>query len=228
MKKFIANIITKQKRNNFLEFRDGKSIPDTLKFSSIIKILTLRHLLHSIFTEEKFRAPEIANKFYVVEKINFKELKQPLIYLRNYIAHFNYKEYKADKNLYMHSLLLYEISLGCSLGRYNFIPNKLGYKPNMRTIINTIYDLAPELFKKDVPHSSFPYNKDRMIVDMYEDIAVLNGWEYQELKSQWDVIRAKYEFSRKQMKENSSLNLELECQLSLLDDVYKADSAKSK
>ena len=67
-----------------------------------------------------------------------------------------------------------------------------------------------------------------MIVDMYEDIAVLNGWEYQELKSQWDVIRAKYEFSRKQMKENSSLNLELECQLSLLDDVYKADSAKSK
>jgi hypothetical protein len=174
-------------KNTFLELRDNKTLIDSIKFEQIINILTLRHLLHFIFTEESFRNPEITKNFYVKEGINFKELKKAkpvLINLRNYVAHFNFKEYNENKNEYLYSLLLYEICLGCSLGKFDYIPNDLGEKPCMTKIIEKIYELAPELFKKDIPHSTFPYNKDRMIVDMYEDIAVLNGYEYSELKSQ--------------------------------------------
>lgn len=70
--------------------------------------------------------------------------------------------------------------------------------------------MCPELFKKNVAHTEFPYNKDRMIVDMYEDIAVLNGWEYRELKSQWDVIRKKYDFNKKKAEQENRTDLETE------------------
>lgn len=191
-------------RNYFLEIRDNKSFIDAIKFEQLINMLTLRHLLHFIFTEKDFRKPEISDNFYVKQNINFKELKNNkthLINLRNYVAHFNFKEYQADKNKYLYSLILYELCLGCSLGKYEKIPNDLGNKPSTITIINRIFELCPELFKKDIPHQKFPYNKDRMIVDMYEDIAVLNGWEYKELKSQWDVIRDKYRFNQTKKEE---------------------------
>ncbi|MBO6088291.1 hypothetical protein J6P92_08120 [bacterium] len=209
-------------RNYFLNIRDSRDIPNAIKFTNIINILTLRHLLHFIFTEENFRVKEIAQKFYVKENINFIELKKakmPLINLRNYIAHFDFKKYQKDKNEYLQSLLLYEINLGCSLGKYDSIPNDLGYKPVISKIIEKIYELAPELFQKDVPHSVFPYNKDRMIVDMYEDIAVLNGYEYGELKSQWDIIRQKYRFNSKKIAEGVE-NLESDPQLSLFDETH--------
>ncbi len=114
--------------------------------------------------------------------------------------------------------MLYEINLGCSLGKYETIPNNLGYKPNMTQIIEKIYELAPELFQKNIPHSAFPYNKDRMLVDMYEDIAVLNGYEFCELKSQWDVIREKYRFNKKKTEEGIE-NLEPDPQMSLFDEM---------
>ncbi len=210
-------------RNYFINIRNDKELPNSLKFINIINILTLRHLLHFIFTEEDFRVKEIVQRFYAKENINFIELrkaKTSLINLRNYIAHFDFKKYKANKNEYLHSLLLYEISLGCSLGKYDSIPLDLGYKPSLMQIIKKIYELAPELFKKDVPHSSFPYNKDRMIVDMYEDIAVLNGWEYSELKSQWDVIRNKYAFSQKKQETENLNDLDIDMQISLFGENF--------
>ena len=210
-----------ENKNYFLTIRDNKDIPNAVKFTSIINILTLRHLLHFIFTEENFRIKEIAEKFYVKERVNFLELKKaktPLVNLRNYIAHFDFKKYQKDKNEYLHSLLLYEINIGCSLGKYDSIPNDLGYKPAMTKIIEKIYELAPELFYKNVPHSAFPYNKDRMIVDMYEDIAVLNGYEYGELKSQWDVIREKYRFNKKKSDEGVE-NSDSDSQMSLFDEM---------
>lgn len=106
----------------------------------------------------------------------------------------------------------------CSLGKYDSIPNDLGYKPPMPKIVEKVYELAPELFYKNVPHSAFPYNKDRMLVDMYEDIAVLNGYEYGELKSQWDVIREKYRFNSKKTKEGVE-NLESDTQMTLFDEM---------
>jgi len=192
-------------RNYFIKIRDNKSLNNVIKFQQIMNMLTLRHLLHFIFTEEAFRTPEIVNNFYSKKDIKFKELKKnqfSLIKLRNYVAHFNFTEYEIDKTKYLHILMLYEICLGCSLGKYENIPCNLGYKPNMTTIINKIYELCPELFKKNISNIQFPYNKDRMIVDMYEDIAVLNGWEYKELKSQWDVIRAKYKFNKSKTEES--------------------------
>lgn len=211
----------KTKENNFLKIRDNKSIDPMLKFEKIINMLTLRHVLHFIFTEEGFRIKEIQDKFYAVKIEKFKELRdsrEALIELRNLVAHFNFNNYRTDKNKYLHSLIMYEIVMGCSLGKYQTPCNNLGFKPNMTTIMNKIYELCPELFMKDADNSKFPYNKDRMIVDMYEDIAVLNGWDYSELKSQWDVIRKKYDMNKKRAEEEGLTNLDTEAQISLFDE----------
>lgn len=202
-----------KKENYFLAIRDSKSIENVVKFERIINMLMLRHTLHFIFTEEAFRISEIQNEFYAIKIEKFKELRnnrENLIALRNHIAHFNFKAYNSKKKEYLNSLIMFELSLGCSLGKYGRIPNDLGNKPNMTKIIETIFELSPELFKKDIAHTEFPYNKDRMIVDMYEDIAVLNGWEYCELKSQWDVIRTKYDFNKKKAEREDRTDLETE------------------
>lgn len=210
----------KTKENNFLKIRDNKSIDTMLKFEKIINMLTLRHVLHFIFTEEAFRINEIQNKFYAIKIEKFKELRnsrEALIELRNLVAHFNFKNYQNNKEKYLNSLIMYEIVMGCSLGKYRTPCNNLGFKPNMTTIMNKIYELCPELFMKDTDNSKFPYNKDRMIVDIYEDIAVLNGWEYSELKSQWDIIRKKYEINKKRAEKEGLTNLDTEIQISLFD-----------
>lgn len=212
---YIYNKYCSDKRNEnyFLAIRDSKSIDNVVKFERIINMLMLRHTLHFIFTEEAFRNPVIQNEFYAIKIEKFKELRENrenLIALRNHIAHFNFKSYNEKKKEYLHSLMLFEHCLGCSLGKYGRIPNDLGNKPNMTKIIETIFELCPELFKKNVAHTEFPYNKDRMIVDMYEDIAVLNGWEYGELKSQWDVIRKKYDFNKKKAEQENRTDLETE------------------
>lgn len=220
-----AHIIKKycsdtKNENYFIDIRDSKSIADVVKFERLINMLMLRHTLHFVFTEEAFRINEIQNEFYAVKINGFKELRnnrEALITLRNHIAHFNFKAYSKNKNEYLHALLLFEYSLGCSLGKYGRIPSNLGNKPNMKKIIETIFNLCPDLFMKNIPHKQFPYNKDRIIVDLYEDIAVLNGWEYNELKSQWDVIRAKYEFNRQKALSENRDDLETFMQTSLFD-----------
>ena len=208
----------KKQENYFLAIRDSRSIENIVKFERLINMLMLRHTLHFIFTEEAFRIDEIQKEFYAVKIEKFKELRnsrEALITLRNHIAHFNFKAYSAKKKEYLNALLLYEYCLGCSLGKYGKIPSDLGYKPNMSKIIQTIFNLAPELFMKNIPQEQFPYNKDRMIVDLYEDIAVLNGWEYCELKSQWDVIRKKYDFNSKKAQIENRNDLETCIQTSL-------------
>lgn len=42
-------------KNYFLNIYHNKEIPNAVKFINIINILTLRHLLHFIFTEEKLQ-----------------------------------------------------------------------------------------------------------------------------------------------------------------------------
>ena len=215
-----------RKENYFISIRDSKNIPPIIKFEKIINMLMLRHLLHFVFNEEPFRVREIQALFYEVSINKFGELrnaKEKLIALRNHIAHFNFESYNKNKIEYLQALILFEHYLGCSLGKYGEIPNNLGNKPSVMTIIQKIYELCPDLFKKNIPHSNFPYNKDRMIVDMYEDIAVLNGWEYSELKSQWDVIRMKYEFNKQKNEETCSDILETQVQISLFDNLNKEE-----
>lgn len=210
----------KKKENYFLKIRDNKSLMPMLKFEKIINMLTLRHVLHFIFTEESFRTPMIQEQFYAAKSLNFKELKNAknvLIELRNYIAHFNFKEYNIKKTEYLNSLILYETALGCSLGKYGLQLDNLGYKPNMSVIINKIFEFYPELFMKNTADSNFPYNKDKILVDIYEDIAILNGWEYSELKSPWDVIRKKYDINSKRAEQENLTNLETDTQISLFD-----------
>lgn len=90
---------------------------------------------------------------------------------------------------------------------------------NLINLRNDIAQLTPELYKKDTPHSDFAHNKDRMIIDMFEDIAVLNGWDYSELKSPWDIIREKYNFTKKLREENPQEDFDEEdnIQISIFD-----------
>lgn len=221
-KKIIEKYYNDKGVNSFLSIINDESLPEAARFINIIPILHLRHILMFIFHEEAFRIPAIQKRFYDKVPQTFSNLRKNcknLINLRNDIAHFNFKRYRENKVNYHEALILFEMHIGCSLGKYSYIPNNLPYKPSIMQIHKKIYELAPELYKKDTPHSDFAYNKDRMIIDMFEDIAVLNGWEYSELKSPWDIIRAKYKFTQKLREENPQENFDEEdnVQISIFD-----------
>lgn len=180
--------------NQFIEIRDG-IIPEKDKFVKLVNILYLRHALWMIFNEKIFRNPVVKYAFYNIVPTEFKDLlknRKNLVNLRNSIAHYDFNDYQINKIKYMEALILYEIHIGCSIGKYSMIPANLGNKPNKMVIMKKISELAPDLFNKNIPHAKYPYNKDRMILDMFEDIAVLNGWDYADLASPWDIIRTKY------------------------------------
>lgn len=198
--KIINKYFNDKGANTFMSILNDESLPESARFINIIPILHLRHILMFIFHEEAFRVPSIQNRFYDKIPQTFSELRKKskdLINLRNDIAHFNFKRYRENKINYHEALILFEMHIGCSLGKYSHIPNDLTFKPSIMQIHKKIYELAPELYKKETPHQNFAYNKDRMIIDMFEDIAVLNGWEYCDLKSPWDIIREKYNFIKK-------------------------------
>ncbi|EKE03145.1 MAG: hypothetical protein ACD_20C00243G0001 [uncultured bacterium] len=181
--------------NPFLAILNDKDIDPIKKFSALIDRLYLRHTLQLILKVPEFRNKNVQKIFYKKIPELFGMLinsRQDLVDLRNDIAHYNFNRYSIKQKDYHKALLIYEIHLGCNLGELNHLPNDMPHKPNITKILNKIYELRPDLFDKNIPHSNYHCNKDRILVDLYEDIAVLNGWKYNELKSAWDVIRIKY------------------------------------
>ncbi len=192
--------------NSFLATLNDQEINSTRKFVKLVDKLYLRHILQLILDIHQFRNENIQKNFYRKKPEKFGNLihhRQNLVDLRNDIAHYNFNRYSMKQNDYYEALLTYEIHLGCNLGELLYLPNDLNHKPSVKEVLDKIYQLRPDLFDKNIPHTNYHCNKDRIIVDLYEDIAVLNGWKYNELKSPWGVIRAKYRHNEEKDKNES-------------------------
>ena len=141
----------------------------SFEFSKIYKrlmeleIVIRQGLLHSINLNYGDEGYDIFSAFFLNENIKKKYEKYNLKFIR--------------------ALVFFEVHLGCSIHKLHFL-EKFNKKPSTSDILIALYTIEPQLFYKG--------NNDRLLLDLFDDIAVINGWNYNNLPSPWTIFRQKY------------------------------------
>mgnify|MGYP004523253453 CR=1 FL=1 len=145
--------------------------------SDLLKILTD---YPAIYKDMNF------NKNFYCQKIVFNDLKRYaslLKKLRNAIMHFDINTYKQNKIDFLKTLGYWEIQLNCSKC---FIHNLPKVSPNITKILKVLSNYNPNFFELS----------DRIICDIFDEVAFLNGKEIKDLPEYWSILRANYNLKR--------------------------------
>lgn len=169
-----------------LEIARDDNLTDIVKLQKSLYLLHLPDVL-KFLTDEKvyYKDNRLISKFYENKPSDFNYLKinkGHLVKLRNHIAHYNFLDYEKKRKNFIKALIFFEIHLGCSIKKLHDLP-ELSHKPNTMEILRAIYKIEPDLFSNDDSGNISRTNKDRRLCDLYDDLAVINGWGYHELKS---------------------------------------------
>lgn len=169
------------------------------KFENLVNMLYLSDTLNLILKTQEFKTPNIDSLFYHKQPNRYKDLEdciQDLNNLRNCIAHYNFKLYSTNKKQYLDSLLLFEIHIGHNIAGINSLPQI--QKLSVSSILQEIYKLKPDLIL-DIKKSSDPlyFDKHRVLLTLFDDIALYNGLPANKLPSPWSILRAMYKFKSK-------------------------------
>lgn len=113
--------------------------------------------------------------------------------LRNLIMHFNLEEYKNTKRQCLEALGYWERLLYCPNAFMYELPH---VKPSTPKILKLLSLNFPELFNFD----------DRIICDMFDDLAFINGKPVNKLPKLWTVGREIYELKKELNKLDSNTN----------------------
>lgn len=157
--------------------------------SDVINILTLY--------KDVYRYKVFQKNFYSseIDEIKHQEIISyagKLISLRNSIMHFNVAMYQRNRKNYLNTLIYWEKLLAC---------------PNMKYIHNLTFNkkpqIAPTLRALSEAYPDFLTLSDRLVCDMFDDVAFINGWDINKLPEYWTIGRALHELksnSKKQSK----------------------------
>lgn len=171
------------------------------KFKKIICILYFSDLLELILVCEQFAKPEITKVFYVNPPKKFGKLIESRLLLRklrNTIAHYNFDKYAQNKENYWDALLLFENHIGHNIRGIERLP-VLGFKPPIVRILQSIADFRPDLFDLNLNEENqmiHHYNKQRLLLDLFDEIAIYNGYDSTELHSPWSIFREVFRFKK--------------------------------
>lgn len=209
---------SKKKIFKLLEISNNRNLTENEKLRTSLDLLYLSDTLKFLVDEKSYYDDaKLINLLYENQPQNFNELKihkGKLCSLRNNVAHYNYKDYEKKREKYIKALIYFEIHLGCSLKKLHELP-KLNHKPNVNEILKAIYQIEPELFNKDTSPEITLALKDRRLCELYDDLAIINGWQYNELKSHWTIIRNYYAFKSKLKTNPFTFKEKLKAQLDL-------------
>lgn len=191
----------------------NKFLNDKDKFTQLVNLLYFSDLLHLVLKMTQFKVPEIVDKFYFNKPAKIKILEdkmKDLINLRNNIAHYNFEEYIANKSRYLDTLLLFEIHVGYNIAGILELP-KLKNKSTM-SILEAIYKFRPDLIL-ETTNAKDPlyFNKHRMLLTLFDDIALYNGVSPNKLPTPWSVLRGMYKLKariKKELKNQEDLKYE--------------------
>ena len=128
----------------------------------------------------------------------FQNRQKYLKELRNYVAHFNYKKMHKDKKALLKSLVYFEYLLGYRQSFDYQVVNVLDKSKKLatKTILELIYQQNPSYF-----------SDDRLLISLFDDIAIMTGYNSRELPQRWSIGRQKYEMQR-QNKKRDKANVE--------------------
>lgn len=165
----------------------NSSKTDDEKFDEFVSIAYLSDIL-SLISEYKliYQNPMFYNNFYThkVPHNDIKKFSSLIRKLRNIIMHFDIDKYKSNKLNYIETLAFWETQLHC---QNCFIHNLPPISPTINNILSIIKLHYPALLKES----------DREIVDVFDDIAFINGLPVEKLPLYWSICRQIYSIKRK-------------------------------
>ena len=123
---------------------------------------------------------------------DFQQKQKALKDFRNCIAHGNDKKYYIERSRMIKGLVFFEKILQCSTVFTFDILDKISTirKLSVPEILSIIYDIDKTYFKDD-----------KMLIILFDDIALINGYIFKSLPQRWTIIRRKFELE-KQLKDN--------------------------
>jgi len=166
------------------------------KMQKLLNELYLSDSLHFVLKTTQFKNPTIDNLFYNKIPEKYKTLEDcinNLTKLRNCIAHYNFNLYKENKRNFLDSLFLFEVHLGHNVAGISELPKI--ETPTIRKIVEKIYELKPELIINlniKEKQEKIYCNHQRMLLSLFDDIAIYNGISANNLPSPWTVLRELY------------------------------------
>lgn len=179
----------KKKRDLILNLIKSKKFEEEkmnefIDMSYLSDILQLLTDYPTIYKDMKF-----TRNFYR-EKLIFNDLKRAaalLTKLRNNIMHFNLSSYKANKRNYLWALGFWEKQLNCSICFIHSLPQT---EPKIIHILKLLISCNQDILTMS----------DRIVCDIFDDVAFLNGLEVKKLPEYWSIVRCFYELKRKIIK----------------------------
>jgi len=175
-------------RNKFLNLSNAKitgyeKLEKALEYTFFSDLIQL--LDEPVFFKDK------AGKTFYTCKINpktFRAHKKPLKNFRNAIAHYNFKDFRKNRKIYIDAFIYFENIIGCrgfDLINYDSLPKNYNKKPDIKEILNLIYSQNTNIFKDD-----------RVLIEIFDQIAFLYGYTYDSLPRRWTIIRQKYQIEK--------------------------------
>lgn len=176
-----------EKKRDLLSDLISSNKTEEEKLNKFVNMAYLSDLL-KILTDYKtiYKDKNFVKNFYC-QPIKFNDLKSQAAHLsklRNAIMHFDINNYKNNKKSFLLSLGYWEKLLNCSKC---FIHNLPAVKPQISKILNLLAQYNTDFFTLN----------DRIVCDIYDDVAFLNGQEIKDLPQYWSIVRTYYDLKRK-------------------------------
>lgn len=172
------------------------------KIKKLINTLYLSDILNLVLKTKQFKISELDKIFYykIPDKyIILENCIKDLTQLRNCIAHYNFKLYQENKRKFLDSLFLFEIHMGHNIAGIAQLP-KLE-NPSIKNIIQSVYTLKPDLITNlsqiNKENTKMFCNQHRLVLSLFDDIAIYNGTDANDLSSPWTILREFYRFKAK-------------------------------
>lgn len=191
---FLPNFKNLYPKNSKIKSSDklNKLIKDTQKteLQKVVEVVRTAYLsdILSILTNYKllYKNKKFINFMYC-QKMPLNDLKQhssKLCKLRNSIMHFDINYYKNNKADLILTLNMWEQIIECN----NYFLHKLPKtKVKTATILKMLYLHFP----------AFLNINDRIVCDIFDDVAFINGCEVRDLPKYWTIIRSFYKLKSK-------------------------------
>lgn len=170
--KTFSNIFNDNQKDNLKKLEISI---DKMYISEVIAMLS-----HSVFLKDKVRK-NFFDKETKTNKNDFRRIAKSLKDFRNCICHYDVKQFNIEKSNFINALIYFEKLVNCkyrfTLGSLENLEDKLSISAILRYIHNT----HPEYF-----------NDDRVLVNVFDDIARLLDFRTDNLPQYKSIIRQKF------------------------------------
>lgn len=183
-KLYCAYFINIRKDNTFRNIHKLKNKTNDEKLALSVDKMYLPEvfgfLCHKVFLKDRVRKT-FFNNSVKTNSNEFRKRAKLLKEFRNCVCHFNEKQFKLDKSKFISELLYFEKLFNCRYKFTNGSIDAIKHKLSITSILKLIYDNNPEFFKDD-----------RILVNVYDDVAGLADFRTDNLPSYASIIRAKF------------------------------------